>query len=392
MIRRALLGLVSLGLAGSALAQSTDGFGTIMRIPVVVNSSTYGSTLTLRNEGSVTANISVTFYAGTGSAVGSKSCGTVNVPAGQTIEQSFAAICAMPLPGGSQFGQLHLYELNTENVPFSAYTRVQTFSGNGFSVEGFKIGTMTGSDSFSYVTGLKRQAASPGYTSNCFIASVGEAVDVQWGLRTSAGAALGSVQTVSLAANGMVRYSDVFSTVGAAAGDYSNVSAYFSEQTLASEPGFVAFCTVQNNTSFDADFRIAKDLNPADARVRKFASASTTGLGAGLALAAYGDQHVLGLNLQHPDWVQCAISAGTPTNFEFRLKDPSGAVVAGGDGVNSFGEVYLGERGTRATGLWKLEIESASGLETFPSAYSVTCQSGNGTNSPIYLGTETDEF
>jgi hypothetical protein len=392
MIRRALLGLVSLGLAGSALAQSTDGFGTIIRVPIVVNSSSYGSTLTLRNEGSVTANISVTFYASTGSAVGSKSCGIVNVPAGQTVEQSFAALCAMPLPGGSQFGQLHLYELNNENVPFSAYTRVQTPTGNGFSVEGFKIGTMTGTDSFSYVTGLKRQAAAPGYTSNCFIASVGEAVDVQWGLQTSAGVALGTTQNVSLAANGMVRLSDVFTAVGAPAGDYSNVTASFSEQTLGGEPGFAAFCTVQNNTSFDADFRIAKDLNPADARTRKFVSASTTGLGAGLALAAYGDQHVLGLNLQNPDWVQCAISATTPTNFEFRLKDPSGAVVVGGDSVNSFGEVYLGERSARTVGLWKLEIEGANALATFPLAYSVNCQSGNGTNNPIYLGTEADEF
>lgn len=392
MIRRALFGLVSLGLAGSALAQSTDGFGTIIRVPVVVNSASYGSTLTLRNEGSVTANISITFYASAGSAVGSKSCGTVNVPAGQTVEQSFAAICAMPLPGGSQFGQLHLYELNAENVPFSAYTRVQTPSGNGFSVEGFKIGTLTGTDSVSYVTGLKRQAAAPGYTSNCFIASVGEAVDVQWGLQTSAGVALGSTQSVSLAANGMVRVSDVFASVGAPAGDYGNTSAWFTENTPSGEPGFVAFCTVQNNSSFDADFRIAKDLSPADARTKKFVSASTTGLGAPLALAAYGDQHVLGLNLQHPDWVQCAIGATTPTDFEFRLKDPAGNVVVGGDGVNSFGEVYLGERSTRATGLWKLEVESANGGATFPEAYSVTCQSGNGTNSPIYLGTEADEF
>lgn len=392
MLSRTLIAIAAFGLAGSAMAQTTDGFGTVIRMPVVVNSTTYGSTLTLRNHGSVTADISVTFYAASGSAVGSKYCGTVAVPVGQTVEQSIAALCALPLPGGSQFGQLYLYEVNPENVPFSAFSRVQTFSGNGFSVEGFKVGTLTGTDSTNYATGLRRQAGAPGYTSNCFIGSVGEAVDVNWGLQTAGGTTLGAAQSVSIPANGMVRLSDVFAVVGAPAGDYSNVSAYFSENTAAGEPGFMAFCTVQNNSSFDADFRIAKDPNPADARVRKFPFASSTGLGAGLAVAFYGDQQVLGMNLQHPDWVQCAINASTPTNFEMRLKDPSGAVVAGGSGVNSFGEVYLGERSQHATGMWRLEIESANGLETFPSPYSVSCQTGNGTNSPVYLGSETDEF
>lgn len=392
MIRSTLLGLALFGLAGSALAQSTDGFGTILRVPVVVNSTTFGSTLTVRNPNASPINLSVTFYAGTGSAVGSKSCGVVVVPANQTIEQSVAALCALPLPGGSQFGQLHLYELDAANLPFSAYSRVQTFSGNGFSVEGFKMGSMTGTDAVTAVTGLKRQAGAPGYTSNCFIASLGEAVDVVWNLQSGAGALIGASQSTTIAANGMVRFSDVFSVVGAPAGDYSNVTAEFSENTLIAEPGFVAFCTVQNNTSFDADFRIAKDTNPADARARKFATASTTGLGAGLALNAYGDQHVLGMNLQHPDWVQCAVNATTPANFEMRLKDPAGNVVAGGSSVSSFGEVYLGERSSQPVGMWKLEVESANGGETFPSPYTVTCQSGNGTNPPVYLGLEADEF
>jgi hypothetical protein len=157
----------------------------------------------------------------------------------------------------------------------------------------------------------------------------------------------------------------------------------------------MAFCTVQNNTTFDADFRFAKEDNPADQRNDKTAFSSTTGQGVVLSIPDANTQHELGMYLQHPDWVQCALSGTASVDLEMRLKDPDGNIVAGGNDVQSFGEVYLGERSTRnngVNGLWTLEVENHGVAVAFPKSYGVSCQSGNGTNRPLLLGTDVGEF
>lgn len=62
----------------------------------------------------------------------------------------------------------------------------------------------------------------------------------------------------------MIRLLDVFGSLNAPAGDYDNVRAVF-ESIVPVGGGtsiqFTAACTVQNNTSFDADFRVAKAHN-----------------------------------------------------------------------------------------------------------------------------------
>jgi hypothetical protein len=56
-----------------------------------------------------------------------------------------------------------------------------------------------------------------------------------------------------------IRLLDVFATLNAPPGDLDNVGATFESIVPGGAPVlFVASCTVQNNTSFDADFRIAK--------------------------------------------------------------------------------------------------------------------------------------
>lgn len=371
------------------LAQTTDAYGTIIRVPVAVNSSTYSTTVFVHNSSTETASVAVKYYGATGTPLpGERICTTLTIPANGVVERSLAELCGFdPNPTGpSNYGQLSFVEQSTSNVPISAYTRIQAFSGQGFSVEGFKIGSLTGGAGQSISTGLRRAAAAPGYQSNCFVGSVGEPVTVNWSLRDGAGTQIGASQTVNLTANETVRYLEVFNHVGAPAGDYNNVEAVFTENTVGSNPGFVAYCTVQENQRFDGDFRIAKEANPDDERSKKVGVSTTSGLGQLLGLLS--GQDVFGVYLQHPDYVQCAINGSGASSLEMRLEDPLGNVVAGGNNVTSFGKVYLGERSTRnngVNGLWKIKVETRTiiGLAV---NYSVTCQSGNGSNPPLYLG------
>jgi hypothetical protein len=61
----------------------------------------------------------------------------------------------------------------------------------------------------------------------------------------------------SLAAFQQYRYLDVFALAGVAAGDKTNVRAQFTNLT-GNKKKLIGFCTVQENTTFSADFRIAK--------------------------------------------------------------------------------------------------------------------------------------
>ena len=78
------------------------------------------------------------------------------------------------------------------------------------------------------------------------------------------GAQIGSTVSGALNAFEQIRYLDVFSPSVAnapAATDFSNVRAEFT-RTSDGEQQMAAFCTVQDNATFGADFRIAKAVTP----------------------------------------------------------------------------------------------------------------------------------
>lgn len=393
-MKKTLLAVLGgLALCGTAQAQSPNGYGTLVDLPVVVNSSTFKTEIFIHTRSGPT-NISVTYFGGTGTPTGVIPCGSVALTGGQSGSYDLGALCGLS-NAQSNFGRIRLQELSPDNLPFAAYARVQSFSGNGFSVEGFPVGNLAGSQGDQSVLGLRRQAAAPGYQTNCFMAALGEAVGVNWSLRNgTTNSTIGSGTTQALTANEVVRVLDVFTARGAPAGDYANVRANFSELG-ATEAGFVAYCTVQNNTSFDADFRIAKDSSPSDENYRYTASSSTDGLGAALTIASGTDQDIVGIHLRHPDWVACSVGGTQAAGLEMRMKDPSGAVVAGGGDLNSFGEFYLGDRNTRnggISGLWTIEVESNGSPVTYPVTYNLTCTNGNGTHRPLLLGSGADTF
>ena len=174
--------LGALVLCGTAQAQSTNGYATIIELPVVVNTSTFTSDIYVHNANGAATTLSVTYYGATGTATGAKSCGTVALAANETGRYDLGSLCGLS-NAQSNFGRLRIYELDPSNRPFSAYARIQSFSGNGFSIEGFPTGQVTGASSGPgnvFVQGLRRQAAAPGYQTNCFFAAVGEPTEVTW--------------------------------------------------------------------------------------------------------------------------------------------------------------------------------------------------------------------
>lgn len=393
MLRKLMYGAALLvpTILSPAAAQITTGHGTIVTLPVVVQSGTYSSAIFIHNPNNAAVPIDSYYIGADGSASpGRTNCATINVPANTTLQRSLTQLCM--LNAGSNFGRLTMLEADVANRPFSLYSRVESFSGNGFSIEGIPIGNLTGSVGASWVNGLRRQAAAPTYQTNCFIGALNEAVTVNWRLETSTGTQLGTTQSASIGQNQMIRLLDVFTVAGAPAGDHSNVRARFF-QSGAGEPGFVAYCTLQNSTSFDADFRIAKDDSPAD-QGQSFTAIGRDGLtfSPNLTLTS-GDDDVFLAFWKHPDRARCFIGGPNPSNLELRVKNPAGVVVGGGTDFDDTGEFALGERSTvngGVNGAWRIEVGSALGstVET----YTLTCTTGNGGSDPIRVGTQPDGF
>lgn len=251
----AINGLLSFVVAVHAMAQQV-GYNNNLVVPLVAQTSSYATQIFVHNPSS--GPIDVTFsYAGASSSAtaGSVSCNTLSIAASEVVETSLGELCPLLNPG-SNFGAL----ASSSIYSFAIYARVQTPSGNGFSVDGMLDNVCCGG--IREVTGLIRQAALPTYQSNCFLLNqemrAGRLVVT---LVTGDGRPL-AAQIVDIQPGEVVRMLDIFAALSAPAGDYANVRASF-ESIVPIEGGtpvnFAAACTVQNNTSFDADFRIAKN-------------------------------------------------------------------------------------------------------------------------------------
>jgi hypothetical protein len=167
-----------LALASNAFAQTTAGTSATIVVPVIAQTSSFGSEVTLYNPNASAISVTPTFYdAQNTGAPGPKSCTALSIAANVTRQFTVAAQCA--LPAGSNFGLLVLAEA-TGTQRFYGYARTQTPQGVGFSTEGFPIENFN--DQIQHATGLKRVAASgglPAYQTNCFVATLGDAVNYE---------------------------------------------------------------------------------------------------------------------------------------------------------------------------------------------------------------------
>lgn len=401
----------------SARAQSTDGFHEIQVFPVVVDSASFSQRFDFR---AISSNLGVaTLHPRYFPAQGTTQPAAIDCPAfevnwrGVSFE-GLRALCP-ELAAGSQFGFLVIEQLGPMHLAFSGFSRVSNPAGAGFAVEAFPAHTFT--SALSTVAGLRRKAASagaPALQTNCFVGLMGEhekvqeATQVLVGLQGADGFDLGKPVVLDLLPGEMVRLLDVFSAVGAPAGDHDHATLLVRPDLSNPDvprPGIVSFCTLQDNTSFGADFRVAKqeygvlaitDFGPAayDGHVMRvsltFANAGGPGFSLGLA-SFQQNTHVY--YFRHPDWVSCEIvdrstyaRMSPEKGLEMRLlawDTNQFTPLAGGPGITGFDRIYLGDKRQRAEGFnteYLLQVENniavAESAEEIP--YALRCWSGSG--------------
>ena len=316
------------GYASFVNAQTTAGSGTTLVIPVTSQSASFVSEVTVFNPGPTLLTASVKFYEANNSSVpGSKSCNDLSVSANRSVQFQLATQCALGAGDGSRFG---LIVITDKAVPpthaFYGYSRVQNPQGIGFSVEGFPVQDFN--NQVSHATGLKKQAATPTYQTNCFVASLDQAVSYELKLFNDAtGAQIGGTLAGSLQPFQQFRYLDVFGSKGvnAPAGDRTNVRAQFT-QTSGGSANLISFCTVQDNMSFGADFRIAKSFGSPSGNL--FAQGGN----------AFGTTATLGTSDNQP--LNIKVNNQRVMRYEPRAASPN---IVGGNANNGAGASFSGQ-------------------------------------------------
>jgi hypothetical protein len=387
-------------------AQSTDGYHSIQVFPIVVDTASFTQRFSFDNPSNAALSIDVKYFPAEGTSQATPlDCGDVALTAGQV--RSFASLRELcgGLASGSQFGFLYLVETESRSAPFAAYSRVANPQGNGFSVEAFPASTLGALD--SKVIGVRRLAAGPShpaFQTNCFVGSINDvnatgiaSKPTYVSVHDSAGNRLGAITQVPVTPGKLTRILDVFAFVGAPAGDHDNAWVKFTHD-WKDAGGLLNFCTVQDNTSFGADFRIAKQapiveawdsLATRDARVTQGVSTSYTN---GYFRITPGgprlNTHVM--YFRHPDYVQCelidpatGVRALPSLGLEMRLVANDGStVLAGGNDQTGFGKIYLGDRKQQNGGYharYSIDVETTGANAGLTQTnYELRCQSGSG--------------
>jgi len=248
--------------ANSAMAQTAFGSSTTIVFPVLASTVTFTSTVTLYNPNGSDITVGLDFFDANNTAVpGQKPCSDVVVPANGSVAFTLQSQCT--LDASSHFGPLIASD-NAGTNQFFGYSRTENNASAGFSIEGFP------SEDFATdttnVIGLRGSTnAVAAYQSNCFVTSQADPITYDIKLYDGpTGGQIGATVSGSLNAFEQIRYLDVFSPTVAnapAATDFSNVRAEFTRTSLGSQQ-MIAFCTVQDNATFGADFRIAKAMTP----------------------------------------------------------------------------------------------------------------------------------
>jgi len=259
--------------SSAAFGQTAFGAAPTIVFPVVASTGTFVGTVTLYNPNLSDVTVHLNYFdANNLATAGAKVCNDAVIPANLSVQFTLAAQCT--LEPGSHFGTLVVADSAGTN-PVVGYSRTENMAGAGFSIEGFPIDNFATEQSNS--VGLRQSSAAPGYQTNCFVGSLGGAMTYDLKLfDDSTGTQIGSTVSGSLNAFEQFRYLDVFSAVGAAPGDYANVRAQFIRTSADAQP-LVGFCTVQDNVSFGADFRIAKTEAPPPPDVQTITSVNWSG-------------------------------------------------------------------------------------------------------------------
>jgi len=390
---------------GRASAQ-VDGAATQIVIPLVASTQSFISQIVIRDQSGTARSVAMQFYeAQTSVTPGQKLCSSVTLAAFETKTVSLAGQCA--LTADSHHGFVILIDATgTKDKLFYAFTRVENPAGIGFTVEGYPIGHIGGGDTYSEVAGVKRRAAAgnaPAIQSNCFVATLNDPVSYTISLDAPGSTPISD----TLGAFQMRRYLDIYAASGLAAGDFDNTTVTFSKDDPTQFPNtLLTFCTVQDNTSFGADFRIGKNWNAADlSRFRLNCFAASFGANPGectntlqpsAPAVTAGNKVRLLTRIYAPDTVNCSILGTRQADLEMRLvRDfAPGGVVAGGT-TSSF-TYTTGARSGVGNGysqyFWIEVGFREGGSAVYPIPFGVRCIAGNGMTDPRWIDSPPDDF
>jgi hypothetical protein len=401
-VRTLLLFILALVPVGHAAAQ-VDAAGTMIIIPVVSSSSTFQSEISVKDQSGTTRAVTFDFYEGqTSASPGKKACGSVSLNGFQTKTVTLAAQCGL---AGNHHGFVILTDASANRDKlFYAFSRVSNFGGAGFSVEGYPIGHIGGGDDFSEVIGAKRVAATastPAYDTNCFVVSLNNPVHFTILVEADQTRTLEG----DLPAFGMKRFLNIFDAVGAAPGNYQNATVTFLKD-IGDAGTLIGYCTVQDFTSFGADFRLSKNWNAGDPsrfRLNCFAASFGTNPGecstlqpSAPAIPNATTKIRLLTRIYGPDTVNCSILGPRAADLEMQLVlDSPPSLAAGGNNAQSF-KYTIANRASIGAGyheLFWLEVGfREGGNATFPIPFGIRCMSGNGMMEPRVIDAPADNF
>jgi hypothetical protein len=403
--------------APAAHAQGTHGLHARMILPVAVDSSTYHSRIYLTSPmlpGGPSTGFDVTYVPGDGTAQTQVlSCNSVTAAPGETLVFATLRDLCPNLAQGSNFGYLRFNRNGTigTNSASSAiyrgmhlYSRVSNDAGIGFSIEGFPESAFTGTRQL--VIGLDRLPApyyTPAYQTNCFIGTFADfpvGAQINLNLRhNDLDGYMPGLASYQPGPNRFIRILDVLSSPFNPMPELMDAGIEFSytppgsdQQQEGSYP-FMAFCTVQDNSSFGADFRIAKPFGyPKDDHALRRTQQTSDIYGRAFALAP-NNHATYYLDFRTPDIVGCdlinpADNSLLPANsgIEMHIREtdgtPAGMAITGGNGtgLTRLYDIALGPKGTHGGGNpgYLLVVQSTAAPAASTIDYGVVCRSGSG--------------
>ena len=190
-----------------------------------------------------------------------------------------------------------------------------------------------------------------------------------------------------------------------------NIRAAFTVNTTDVAPALVGFCTVQENNTFGADFRIAKSRDAFDNREKRFFCYGSDCVTVNPDTTQIPDattRNIHAMFVEQPDYVQCQLVSPHLEDLQIRIRGPgdvfsspvwpsSPPFSSGGAGLTSF-YIFTGYRSAvqfAAATRWFIDVgfNTTSGVAAdLPVPYGITCISGNGVSVPYFTTSAALDF
>ena len=409
LLASAAAGLLLLATAPATMAQTTDGYHSVQVFPLVVDSGSFAQRFNFTTPNAFPVTVKIKFFPGDGTvqaATGPVTCSDVVIPANNaTVVESLRHLCP-GLKEGSAFGFVHAQAAPSSDgmyadIPvFAAFSRVSNPHGNGFTVEAFAAHNFNSGT--AVVNGLRRlsaTASTPVFQTNCFLANINQLDPEATPLAKTVNYELihgGNVwpATIDLMPGQIVRLLEVFSDVGAPDGDYNDAALVVRPAAGNGRQGIMSFCTVQDNNTYGADFRVAKTaygslgIGSNDGMLAREWAATADVQGRVFKILPGNSANTHVVYFRHPDTVQCRllnpVSPFGPltaaSGLEMRASDSDQLEAEGGDNLTSTGMIYLGDKPEHGgyNNRYLIEVESNETNTGVERPYMLYCSSGSG--------------